>query len=82
MSGEKKVLILIILIILFFLIFQLYTGLYIRYVLKYDYNDIRNKCLNPQSYSCEDLFKIKDYCNYNPYYNKLTECDIKNGYGN
>ncbi len=81
MSKEEILKWLIIIIILFGIFHIIFTELYIKYGLHYDRDKIEKVCFNPAFYDCESIIKIKEYCNYRPYNNRLLQCEIKNGSG-
>ena len=79
MSKEKMIIYTLIIISLFFIIYTIATEVYVKYWLDYDKNKIEQVCFNPIFYDCESVIKIKDYCHYRPYYDRLNECIKENG---
>lgn len=81
MSKEEILIIIIISSIMFLMIYEFATEVYKKYWLDYDRDKIEKVCFNPAFYDCESIIKIKEYCNYRPYNNRLLQCEIKNGSG-
>jgi len=85
MSKEKLIkeifIVLVIAMMLFLIIHTTLTEYYKKHYLDYDKAEIEKVCFHPEYYDCESIIKIKDYCHYRPYYNRIIQCEINNGSG-